>query len=103
MQCGEIAPETPFEKREIRRVQQHGRRVLGVQPFDCAAESTCEEAPPVSDAPRWTSEILAASCDVPSAARCTLREISWVAAPCSSTAEAIVEEISEILVMVAPI
>jgi hypothetical protein len=31
-----------------------------------------------------------------SAARCTLREMSLVAAPCPSTAEAMVEEISDI-------
>ena len=62
---------------------------------DRAAESTSDDAPPVSDAPRWTSAMLAATCEVPSAARWTLREISWVAAPCSSTAEAIADEISK--------
>ncbi|MEI9922827.1 MAG: hypothetical protein WDN50_03970 [Bradyrhizobium sp.] len=67
---------------------------------DFAAESTCDDAAPVSDIPRWTSEMLAAPSEVPSAARCTLREISWVAAPCSSTADAIVAEISEIRPMV---
>src|SRR6201989_831663 len=70
---------------------------------DCAAERTWDDAVPVSDAPRWTSEMAAATCDVPSAARCTLREISWVAAPCSSTADAIADEISEIRPMVVPI
>src|SRR5258708_14295258 len=70
---------------------------------DCAADSTSEEAPPASDAPRWTSEILASTCEVPSAARCTFREISCVAAPCSSTADAMVAEISDIRAMVAPI
>ena len=35
---------------------------------------------------------------MPCAACCTLREISWVAAPCSSTAAAMVEAISEMLV-----
>src|SRR5260221_5075148 len=77
-------------------------RLLSVD-SDCAADSTCEEAPPASDAPRWTSAILASTCEVPSAARCTFREISWVAAPCSSTADAIVAEISDIRAMVAPI
>ena len=67
---------------------------------DFAAVSTCDDAVPVSDTPRWTSEMSAAPCEVPSAARCTLREISWVAAPCSSTADAIVADISEIRPMV---
>src|SRR5260370_6190504 len=35
---------------------------------DCAAESTCEEAEPLSDAPRCTSVMLAATCWVPCAA-----------------------------------
>src|ERR1700694_4825635 len=59
-------------------------RLLSVD-SDCAADSTCEEAPPASAAP------------------CPFREISWVAAPCSSTADAIVAEISDIRAMVAPI
>ena len=40
---------------------------------------------------------------MPCAACCTLREISWVAAPCSSTAAAMVEAISDIRPMVSPI
>src|ERR1043166_6950457 len=55
----------------------------------CAADSTCEDADPVSPAPRWTSPMLLETCWVPWAACCTLREISCVAAPCSSTAAAI--------------
>ncbi len=47
--------------------------------------------------------MLDATCVVPSAASCTLREISWVAAPCSSMADAIVVEISDIRPMVTPI
>src|SRR5260370_26588823 len=62
---------------------------------DWAAESTCEEAEPVSLAPRCTSVMLDETCWVPCAACCTLREISWVAAPCSSTAAAMVEDISD--------
>src|SRR6266446_9911941 len=69
----------------------------------CAAESTCEEADPVSLVPRCTPVMLALTCWVPCAACCTLREISWVAAPCSSTADAMVEAISDILSMVSPI
>jgi len=49
----------------------------------------------VSVAPRSTSATLADTCWVPCAACCTLREISCVAAPCSSTVAATVEEISE--------
>ena len=47
----------------------HFSRLLSLD-SDCAAESTWDEALPVSEAPRWTSEILADTCDVPSAARC---------------------------------
>jgi hypothetical protein len=46
---------------------------------------------------------LVATWAVPWAACWTLRAISWVAAPCSSTAAAMVEAISEMRVMVAPI
>src|ERR1700676_2890754 len=70
------------------------RRLLSPD-SDCAAESTCVEADPVSLAPRCTSVMLEETCMVPWAACCTLREISWVAAPCSSTAAAIVDEISD--------
>src|SRR3981081_3433829 len=62
---------------------------------DFAAENTCEDADPVSLAPRCTSVMLEETCWVPCAACCTLREISCVAAPCSSTAEAMVEAISD--------
>src|SRR6185437_11398448 len=67
---------------------------------DWAEESTCDEAEPVSLDPRCTSVIFDATKVVPCEACCTLREISWVAAPCSSTADAIVDEISEIRRMV---
>ena len=60
----------------------------------CAADSTCEEAVPVSVAPRCTSVMLEETCWVPCAACWTLREISCVAAPSSSTAAAMVEELS---------
>src|SRR3954452_24013559 len=60
-----------------------------------AAESTCEDAEPVSDAPRCTSPMLDDTSCVPWAACWTLREISCVAAPCSSTAAATVDEISD--------
>ena len=67
---------------------------------DCAAERTCDEAEPVSLAPCCTSVIFDETCWVPCAACCTLREISCVAAPCSSTAAAMVEEISDSFSMV---
>ncbi len=44
--------------------------------------------------------MLEETCWVPCAACCTLREISCVAAPCSSTAEAMVDEISDSFSMV---
>src|SRR6266851_4637659 len=75
------------------------RRLLSLD-SDFAAERTCDEAEPVSLAPRCTSVMLEETCWVPCAACCTLREISWVAAPCSSTAAAMVEEISDSFWMV---
>ena len=66
------------------------RRLLSLE-SDRAADSTSVEAEPVSVAPRWTSVILELTSVVPAAACCTLREISCVAAPCSSTAAAMVE------------
>src|SRR3981189_3036846 len=54
--------------------------------------SICAEAVPLSVAPLLTSTILTATCVVPCAARWILRAISAVAAPCSSTAAARVEE-----------
>ena len=65
---------------------------------DCAADSIWEEADPVSLAPRCTSMMLAETGWGPWAACCTLREISCVAAPCSSTAAAMAEEISDSVV-----
>ena len=47
--------------------------------------------------------MLAETICVPCAACCTLREISCVAAPCSSTAAAIAEEISDSFEMVPDI
>ena len=69
------------------------RRLLSPD-SDCAASSTCEDADPVSLAPRCTAPILDDTCWVPVAACCTLRDISCVAAPCSSTAAAMVDDIS---------
>src|SRR5450631_3489472 len=75
------------------------RRLLSPD-SDFAAERTCDEADPVSLAPCWTSTMWELTCWVPCAACCTLREISCVAAPCSSTAAAMVEEISDSFSMV---
>ena len=58
------------------------RRLLS-EDRDCAAERTCEDAEPVSFAPRWTLVMLDETSWVPRAACCTLREISSVAALCS--------------------
>ncbi len=70
---------------------------------DWAADSTWVEAEPVSIAPRWTSVMFAETSWVPSEACCTLREISCVAAPCSSTAAAIADDTSDRRSMVPPI
>ena len=70
---------------------------------DFAAEWTCADADPVSVAPCCTSVMLEETCCVPVAACWMLRDISCVAAPCSSTAAAIVEDISDIRPMVSPI
>src|ERR1700744_6005276 len=67
---------------------------------DFAADSTWDEALPVWLAPCCTSMMLALTSLVPYAACCTLREILRVAAPCSSAADAIVEQISDIRAMV---
>src|SRR4051812_21489525 len=82
-------------RTESRNLPTSSLRRLESLDSDWAAESTCAEAEPVSLAPRWTSVILEETCWVPWAACCTLREISCVAAPCSSTAAAMVEEISD--------
>src|SRR5712691_9962313 len=85
---------------ESRNFPTSSLRRLLAKDSDCAAERTCDEADPVSLAPRCTSVMLEETCWVPWAACCTLREISWVAAPCSSTAAAMVDEISDNFSMV---
>jgi hypothetical protein len=70
---------------------------------DCAEDSTRADAEPVSPARRSTSVILVATSAVLRAAAPTLRAISWVAVPCSSTAAKMLEEISEILPIVTQI
>ena len=57
-------------------------------------------AAPVSPAACWTPTTFAEISPVPSAACCTLRAISCVAEPCSSTALAIAEAISFISLIV---
>src|SRR4029079_3066889 len=69
---------------------------------DLADVNTLAEADPVWLAPRGTSTMLAETCWVPRAACCTLREISRVAAPCSSTAAAIADAVSDKRVMASP-
>ena len=57
-------------------------------------------AEPVSPAAWVTPAMLDDTSPVPAAACCTLRAISWVAAPCSSTADAIVVAMPLMLVAV---
>src|SRR3981189_88707 len=87
-------------RTEPRNLPTSSLRRLESCDSDWAEERTCDEAEPVSLAPRCTSVMLEETCWVPRAACCTLREISWVAAPCSSTAEAMVDEISDNFSMV---
>src|SRR6266700_7884454 len=82
-------------RTEFKNLPTSNLRRLLSPDSDCAAERTCDEADPVSLAPRCTSVMLELTCMVPWAACWTLREISWVAAPCSSTAAAMVDEISD--------
>jgi hypothetical protein len=79
----------------IRSLPQNYGNVFESPDSHWAAGITWEEADPVSDAPRCTSVMLAETFWVPCAACCTFRDIPWVAVPCSFTAAAIVEEISE--------
>src|SRR5260370_41169697 len=69
------------------------RRLFSLE-SNCADESTWEDAEPVSPAPRLTAAMLVATWVEPRAACCTLRAISWVAAPCSSMAAAVAAAIS---------
>src|SRR5450631_3070752 len=75
------------------------RRLFSLE-SSCADDSTWEDAEPVSAAPRLTSAMEVATWVDPIAACCTLRAISWVAAPCSSIAAAIIAAISETRSMV---
>ena len=60
-------------------------------------------AAPVSSAALDTPLILDATSVEPADASWTLRAISWVAAPCSTTADAMVVEISLMVLIVAAI
>ena len=97
---GQLCSDGQAALTELRNLPTSSLSRLLSLDSDCAAESTCEDADPVSLAPRCTSVMLADTCWVPCAACCTLREISWVAAPCCSTAAAMVEEISDSFSMV---
>ena len=94
-------PAPQAARTEFKNLPTSSLRRLESVDSDCAEESTCEDAEPVSLAPRCTSVMLEDTCWVPCAACCTLREISCVAAPCSSTAAAMVEEISDSFSIVA--
>src|SRR3954468_14238256 len=76
-------------------------RVLSLD-SDRAEACTCADADPVSPAPRCTSRMLDDTSEVPRAALWILREISCVEAPCSSTAEAMVAQISDMREIVSP-
>lgn len=65
------------------------------------ASKTFVAAAPVSWAPWLTSSMLLLTSSVPCAASCTLRLISWVDAPCYSTAAEIELPISLIWLMVS--
>src|SRR5215475_610106 len=82
-------------RTEARNVSTSSFRRLLSDDSDCTARSTWDDADPVSLAPCCTLTILEETWCVPCAACCTLREISWVAAPCSSTAAAMVDETSD--------
>src|ERR1044072_7801224 len=82
-------------RTELRNFETSALRRLLSPESICADDSTCEDAEPVSVAPRCTSVMLDETCCVPWEACWTLREISCVAAPCSSTAAAMVEEIPD--------
>ena len=87
-------------RTELRNRPTSSLRRLESPESDFAADSTCEEAEPVSLAPRCTSAMWDETCWVPWAACWMLREIPCVAAPCSSTAEAMVDDISDSFSMV---
>ena len=95
-----MQPRHYAARTELRNLPTSSFSRLLSDDSDWAEESTCEDAEPVSPAPRCTSVMLDETWWVPWAACCTLREISWVAAPCSSTAAAMVEEISDSFSMV---
>src|ERR1700730_18296028 len=100
---GGVASAAQAARTELRNLPTSRLSRLLSPESDFAAVSTWEDADPVSLAPRCTSAMLAETCWVPCSACCTLREISCVAAPCSSTADATVEAISDIRPMVSPI
>src|SRR5450756_602828 len=79
------APSGQAALTELRNLPTSSLRRLLSTDSDFAAESTCVEADPVSLAPRSTSAMLEETCEVPWAACWMLRDISCVAAPCSST------------------
>lgn len=83
---------------------------LGAEVLDCrdsapAASSTCATAEPVSSEAAATPVMLPVTSSVPAAACETLRTISCVAVPCSSTAAAMraaTESISRIRAVIVP-
>lgn len=84
----------------VRKRLTSSRRCRLSDDSDFADESTWVDADPVAPAPLLTSEMLLATSAVPLAASVTLRLISLVVAPCSSTAAAMVPAISDIWLIV---
>jgi len=78
------------DSRQAARTESRNLPTSSLRRFAIAPTATAPprapgvEAEPVSEAPRCTSVMLAETCWVPCAACWTLREISCVAAPCSS-------------------
>ena len=66
--CDAISNLNQAARTEFRNLPTSSLRRLLSLDKDCAADSTCEEAKPVSLAPRCTSAILELTCVVPCAA-----------------------------------
>ena len=90
-------------RTELRNLLTSTLRRLLSPDSSRAADSTTDEAEPVSLAPRCTSVMLDDTCWAACETCCTLRDISLVAEPCCSTADAIDDAISDIRSMVLPI
>src|SRR5260370_9199487 len=75
------APPCYAALTEVRNLLTSTLSRLESPDSDCAAESTCEDAEPVSPAPRCTSVSLGETSMVPSPPVWPLRELSWFPSP----------------------